>query len=195
MKQAEVQDFRAERVHQERCLLCNGCANECAFVMQAAPAEQPIQAVPEPKTDPSGKFLYATKASPATLSQDSHGKLLHGKSVCPVLHGVLDFCHCGKCCACCTRNMMCNKYLLVRLQEDAKLAFKQLLASVGMRSDWSWEQAMRLIVSDGRCCLHLHAAKSEPSSHDRAQKGNVHQILFITQGMHVALAGMGRSSH
>lgn len=38
-----------------------------------------------------------------------------------------------------------------RLQEDAKLAFKQLLASVGMRSDWSWEQAMRVIVNDGRC--------------------------------------------
>lgn len=37
------------------------------------------------------------------------------------------------------------------LQEDAKLAFKQLLASVGMRSDWSWEQAMRVIVNDGRC--------------------------------------------
>ena len=34
--------------------------------MQAAPAEQPIQAVPAPQTDPSGKFLYATKASPAT---------------------------------------------------------------------------------------------------------------------------------
>lgn len=36
------------------------------------------------------------------------------------------------------------------MQEDAKLAFKQLLASVGMRSDWTWEQAMRLIVTDSR---------------------------------------------
>lgn len=36
------------------------------------------------------------------------------------------------------------------VQEDAKLAFKQLLASVGMRSDWTWEQAMRLIVTDSR---------------------------------------------
>ena len=40
---------------------------------------------------------------------------------------------------------------LCRAQEDAKLAFKQLLGSVGTRSDWSWEQAMRLIVSDPRC--------------------------------------------
>jgi len=35
-------------------------------------------------------------------------------------------------------------------KDDAKLAFKQLMGSVGMRSDWTWEQTMRLIASDPR---------------------------------------------
>lgn len=35
-------------------------------------------------------------------------------------------------------------------KDDAKMAFKQLLASVNMASDWSWEQTMRQIVSDSR---------------------------------------------
>ena len=42
-------------------------------IAQAAPVEQPIQAVPAPQTDPSGKFLYATKVSRA-LPQRPHLK-------------------------------------------------------------------------------------------------------------------------
>lgn len=37
-----------------------------------------------------------------------------------------------------------------RHQEEAKDCFKELLAAVGCRSDWSWEQAMRHIVNDPR---------------------------------------------
>ena len=39
------------------------------------------------------------------------------------------------------------------LQEEAKDAFKELLASVGVSSDWSWEQTMRQIIGDPRCTL------------------------------------------
>ena len=39
------------------------------------------------------------------------------------------------------------------LQEEAKDAFKELLASVQVSSDWSWEQTMRLIISDPRCTI------------------------------------------
>eukprot|EP00198_Chlamydomonas_reinhardtii_P003267 XP_001692603.1 WW domain protein [Chlamydomonas reinhardtii] len=35
-------------------------------------------------------------------------------------------------------------------KEEAKDCFKELLAAVGCRSDWSWEQAMRHIVNDPR---------------------------------------------
>lgn len=35
-------------------------------------------------------------------------------------------------------------------QEEAKDAFKELLASVNAASDWTWEHAMRLIISDAR---------------------------------------------
>ncbi|KAK9903919.1 hypothetical protein WJX75_000518 [Coccomyxa subellipsoidea] len=35
-------------------------------------------------------------------------------------------------------------------KEEAKDAFKELLASVQVNSDWSWEQTMRLIISDNR---------------------------------------------
>ena len=46
------------------------------------------------------------------------------------------------------------------LQEEAKDAFKELLASVGVSSDWSWEQTMRQIIGDPRwtltvCTLHV----------------------------------------
>lgn len=37
-----------------------------------------------------------------------------------------------------------------KLQEEAKDAFKELLASVQVSSEWSWEQTMRLIISDPR---------------------------------------------
>lgn len=36
------------------------------------------------------------------------------------------------------------------MQEEAKDAFKELLASVQCASDWSWEHTMRLIISDPR---------------------------------------------
>ena len=36
------------------------------------------------------------------------------------------------------------------LQEEAKDAFKELLASVHCNSDWSWEQTMRQIIGDPR---------------------------------------------
>ncbi len=36
------------------------------------------------------------------------------------------------------------------VQEEAKDAFKELLASVNAASDWTWEHAMRLIISDAR---------------------------------------------
>lgn len=36
------------------------------------------------------------------------------------------------------------------LQEEAKDAFKELLAVVNCRADWSWEQAMRATVNDPR---------------------------------------------
>ena len=36
------------------------------------------------------------------------------------------------------------------LQEEAKDAFKELLTSKGVGSDWSWENAMRLIINDRR---------------------------------------------
>ncbi len=36
-------------------------------------------------------------------------------------------------------------------QEEAKDAFKELLASVKCGSEWTWEQAMRVIISDPRC--------------------------------------------
>ena len=39
------------------------------------------------------------------------------------------------------------------LQDDAKLAFKQLMGSVGMGSDWGWDQTLRLIASDPRRVL------------------------------------------
>ena len=39
------------------------------------------------------------------------------------------------------------------LQEEAKDAFKELLASVGVSSDWSWEQTMRQIIGAPRCTL------------------------------------------
>lgn len=39
------------------------------------------------------------------------------------------------------------------VQDDAKLAFKQLMGSVGMRSDWGWDQTLRLIASDPRRAL------------------------------------------
>jgi len=52
-------------------------------------------------------------------------------------------------------------------QAEAKEAFKELLASVSTASDWTWEQAMRLIVNDpryARACVHacvcrLHARR------------------------------------
>jgi len=37
-----------------------------------------------------------------------------------------------------------------RLQEEAKDAFKELLAAKGVASDWSWEQTMKLIINDKR---------------------------------------------
>lgn len=47
------------------------------------------------------------------------------------------------------------------MQAEAKDAFKELLASVNTLSEWTWEQAMRLIVNDPRCglcwsCLAWH---------------------------------------
>jgi len=36
-------------------------------------------------------------------------------------------------------------------QEEAKDAFKELLAAVKCGSEWTWEQAMRVIISDPRC--------------------------------------------
>ena len=36
------------------------------------------------------------------------------------------------------------------MQAEAKDAFKELLASVSCGGEWTWEQAMRLIVNDGR---------------------------------------------
>lgn len=36
------------------------------------------------------------------------------------------------------------------LQEEAKDAFKELLAAKGVASDWSWEQTMKLIINDKR---------------------------------------------
>ncbi len=42
------------------------------------------------------------------------------------------------------------RVICLSVQEEAKDAFKELLASVGCRSDWTWEQAMRLIVNDHR---------------------------------------------
>lgn len=101
-------------------------AEATASPAQAVPSQQPVQAVPEPKSDPEGKYLYATK-------------------------------------------------------EDAKLAFKQLLASVGMRSDWSWEQAMRLIVSDPRygalkslgekkACFNEYAQQRKNEEKDEARQ-------------------------
>ena len=38
----------------------------------------------------------------------------------------------------------------IDVQNDAKNAFKELLASVNCSSDWSWEQALKLIVNDAR---------------------------------------------
>ncbi len=35
-------------------------------------------------------------------------------------------------------------------QEEAKDAFKELLAAKGVASDWSWEQTMKLIINDKR---------------------------------------------
>lgn len=63
--------------------------------------------------------------------------------------------------------------LQILLQEDAKLAFKQLLASVGMRSDWSWEQAMRLIVSDPRCMPFFDSTRTPawPANHTQYYAG------------------------
>lgn len=36
-------------------------------------------------------------------------------------------------------------------QEEAKDAFMELLASANIWADWTWEQAMRAIISDPRC--------------------------------------------
>lgn len=36
------------------------------------------------------------------------------------------------------------------VQEEAKDAFKELLAAKGVASDWSWEQTMKLIINDKR---------------------------------------------
>lgn len=40
--------------------------------------------------------------------------------------------------------------VFILVQNDAKNAFKELLASVNCSSDWSWEQALKLIVNDAR---------------------------------------------
>ncbi len=40
------------------------------------------------------------------------------------------------------------------MQEEAKDAFKELLASAQVASDWSWEQTMRSIISDPRCSTY-----------------------------------------
>lgn len=47
-------------------------------------------------------------------------------------------------------------YGQVIAQEEAKDGFKELLASVDCASDWTWEQAMRLIISDRRCASASH---------------------------------------
>jgi FF domain len=36
------------------------------------------------------------------------------------------------------------------LQEEARDAFMELLASANIWADWTWEQAMRAIISDPR---------------------------------------------
>ncbi|KAK9828976.1 hypothetical protein WJX72_003175 [[Myrmecia] bisecta] len=43
-----------------------------------------------------------------------------------------------------------DKKFMYSTKEEAKDAFKELLASVHTASDWSWEQTMRLIISDRR---------------------------------------------
>jgi FF domain len=86
-------------------------------------------------------------------------------------------------CARCARHSACTADAAAagELQEDAKLAFKQLLASVGMRSDWSWEQAMRLIVSDGRCVaatLHRRFCCCTGLEARRARMGGCEAVLM-----------------
>ena len=46
--------------------------------------------------------------------------------------------------------MLFGLLTFVAVQEEAKDAFKELLTSVGCASDWTWEQAMRVIISDHR---------------------------------------------
>ncbi len=45
---------------------------------------------------------------------------------------------------------VCASDTAVLLQEEAKDAFKELLAAKGVASDWSWEQTMKLIINDKR---------------------------------------------
>ena len=54
----------------------------------------------------------------------------------------------------CPKPVACFATICI-LQEEAKDAFKELLASVGVSSDWSWEQTMRQIIGDSRCTLTL----------------------------------------
>ena len=56
--------------------------------------------------------------------------------------------------ASCPKPVACSTTTCI-LQEEAKDAFKELLASVGVSSDWSWEQTMRQIIGDPRCTLRL----------------------------------------
>ena len=49
------------------------------------------------------------------------------------------------------------------MQEEAKDAFKELLTSVNAASDWTWEHAMRLIISDPRYLADMILMSPNPA--------------------------------
>jgi FF domain len=79
-------------------------------------------------------------------------------------------------------------------QEEAKDAFKGLLRSVGVNSDWHWEQAMKLIVNDKRCARHVQMQHLGRGKTEREEGINASQTLQVlarpAQGGGPALAHM-----
>ena len=53
-------------------------------------------------------------------------------------------------------------------QDEAKDAFKELLAAVQVSSDWSWDKAMRHIIGDPRYICSLFLPLLLPTPDERA---------------------------
>lgn len=145
-------------------------------VAKPIPAIASVKAEPVPQTaksDDGKEFLYATKVSvPGCHAQSDCRGVLYLLLISSKVASWTEHCFAStsNIAAGCHWNTVqpdkvrmlfwfCLLLVLVSvsleaygwcLQEEAKDAFKELLAAKGVASDWSWEQTMKLIINDKR---------------------------------------------